>query len=103
MNHINIKHKVNKTLYEILKGMTQNLFKFHVFGYKCFVLNNWKNHLWKFDYMVDKGIFLGYSYVEKVYQIFNKRKILLKEAIHVFFDESALSSTLSELIGYPSA
>ena len=56
-------------------------------GSKCFVLNT-KDNLGKFDSKADEGIFLGYSTSSKAYRIFNKRTIVVKESMHVIFDES---------------
>jgi len=43
-----------------------------VFGCKCFVLNNGKEKLGKFDAKADDGILLGYSSNSKAYKVFNK-------------------------------
>src|SRR3954470_6964488 len=40
---------LNKTPYELLKGRKPNVSHLHVFGGKCFVLNNGKDNLGKFD------------------------------------------------------
>ena len=42
----------------------------------------------KFDKKTDEGIFLGYSSNKKAYRIYNKRTLIIEEAIHVTFDES---------------
>ena len=59
-----------------------------VFGCKCFVLNNGKDKLVKFDAKADDGIFLGYSSNSKAYRVFNKQTLKVKEFIHVAFDET---------------
>jgi len=48
---------------------------FKVFGSKCFVLNNGKELIGKFDSKVDDGLFLGYSTNSKAYQVFNKHTL----------------------------
>lgn len=40
-----------------------------------------------FDEKPGEGIFLDYSLSSKSYRIFNKRKIVVEESIHVSFDE----------------
>ena len=63
---------------------------FRAFGCKCFVLNNGKDHLGKFDSKVDEGIFLGYDFNSASYKIFNKRTLIVETSVHVTFDESNL-------------
>ncbi|XP_073153957.1 uncharacterized protein [Henckelia pumila] len=58
-----------------------------IFGSKCFIHNNGKNHLTAFDAKSDEGIFLGYSSISKAYRVFNKRTLNVEESIHVIFDE----------------
>lgn len=54
---------------------------------KCFILNNGKNDLGKFDARSDEGAFVGYSPTSKSYRVFNKRTNCVEESIHVKFDE----------------
>ncbi|XP_073121207.1 uncharacterized protein [Henckelia pumila] len=71
-----------------LGGMIQpNVSYFKIFGSKCFIHNNGKNHLTAFDAKSDEGIFLGYSSISKAYRVFNKRTLNVEESIHVIFDE----------------
>ena len=79
---------LKKTLYELFRERKPNISYFHPFGCKCFVLNNGKNNLGKFDAKSDEGIFLGYSLTSKAFRVFNKRTLVVKESIHVIFDES---------------
>ncbi|KAI5415607.1 hypothetical protein KIW84_040865 [Lathyrus oleraceus] len=83
-----IRHILNKTPYELLKGRKPNVSHLHVFGCKCFVLNNGKENLGKFDSKADEGIFLGYSQSSKAYRVYNKRLHIVEESMHVSFDES---------------
>ena len=59
-----------------------------VFGYKCYVHNNKKEPLGKFNPRSDEAIFLGYSSHSKAYKVFNKRTLCVEESVHVLFDES---------------
>ncbi|XP_058006836.1 spindle assembly checkpoint component MAD1-like [Hevea brasiliensis] len=54
----------------------------------CYILNNKKDNLKKFDVKSDEGIFLGYSMHSKAYRVFNRRTLLVEETIHVIFDET---------------
>ncbi|KAI0519487.1 hypothetical protein KFK09_006935 [Dendrobium nobile] len=88
LNRVNIRSKLYKTLYELLNGRTPNLSHLHVFGCKCFILNNGKHPVGKFDPKSNEGVFLGYSSVGKAYRIFNKRALVVEKSTHVVFDES---------------
>ena len=68
MNRALIRPILRKTPYEQFNGRKPNISHLHVFGSKCFVLNNGKGNLGKFDAKSDEGIFLGYS----LHRIYNK-------------------------------
>ena len=85
-----IRSILKKTPYELLKNKKPNISYFHPFGCKCFVLNNGKENLGKFDARSDKAIFLGYSLNSKAYRVFNKRTLVVEESIHVVFDDNLL-------------
>ena len=98
MNRALIRPILKKTPYELFNGRKPNISHLHVFGCKCFVLNNGKDNLGKFDAKSDEGIFLGYSLQSKAYRIYNKRTMNIEESIHVTFDESnAILSTKNML------
>jgi transposase InsO family protein len=88
MNRVLIRPILKQTPYEIYKGRKPNISHFHVFGCKCFVLNNGKDNLGKFDAKADEGIFLGYSTSSKAFRIYNKRRMTIEESVHVTFDET---------------
>ena len=96
LNRVNVRSKLNKTPYEIIKGRTPNLSHLHVFGCKVFILNNGKSPLGKFDPKSDEGVFLGYSSVGKSFRVFNKRTLVVEESTHVVFDESDPKQTKIE-------
>ena len=58
---------LNKTPYELFKGQKLNIMYLGVFGCKCYVHNNGKDALGKFDPRIDEAIFLGYSSHSKAY------------------------------------
>ena len=72
LNRIIIRPILDKTPYELLKGRKPNLSHLRVFACKCFILNNGKAKLGKFDVKADDGIFLGYSSNSKAYSVFNE-------------------------------
>ena len=82
-----IRQILKKPPYEFWKGRKPNICLFHTFGYKCYVLNNDKDNLEKFDSISDKAIFLRYSTTNKAFRVFNKRNQIVEESIHVVFDE----------------
>ena len=90
-NRVLIRPILKKTPYELYKGRKPNISHLHVFGCKCFVHNNGKDNLGKFDSKSDEGIFLGYSLSSKAYRVFNKRTLVVEESMHVIFDETNTS------------
>ena len=88
LNRALIRPILIKILYELWKDRKPNLDYFHAFSCRCFIHNNGKDNLKKFDPKSDEGIFLGYSTSSKVYGVFNKRTLVVEENIHVVFDES---------------
>ena len=91
-NRALIRLLLKKTPYELYRGKKPNVEYFRAFGCRCFVLNNGKDHLGKFDSKADEGIFLGYDSNSASYRIFNKRTLIVESSVHVTFDESNLST-----------
>ncbi|GMP28099.1 hypothetical protein CsSME_00003780 [Camellia sinensis var. sinensis] len=87
LNRALIRHILKKTPYELWHDRKPNISHLHVFYCKCFVHNNGKDNLGKFDSKSDEVIFLSYSLTSKVYRVFNKRTFTVEESIHVAFDE----------------
>ena len=90
LNRVLIRHILKKTPYELYKGRKPNISHFKVFGCKCFVLNNGKDNIGKFDAKADNGIFIGYSSHSHAYRIYNKHTMTVEESVHVVFDETNL-------------
>lgn len=61
LNKVLIRAMISKTPYELYKGRKPNIYHLRSFGCKCFVLNNEKHSLGKFDAKTDEAIFLGYA------------------------------------------
>jgi len=98
INRALIRPILKKTPHELFNGRKPNISHLHVFGCKCFVLNNGKENLGKFDAKSDEGIFLGYSLHSKAYRIYNKRTMTIEESIHVSFDESNAISPRKDIL-----
>nr|KYP33248.1 Retrovirus-related Pol polyprotein from transposon TNT 1-94 [Cajanus cajan] len=93
LNKVLIRPILKRTPYEIYNGRKPNISYFTVFGCKCFVLNNGKEQLGKFDAKADEAIFLGYSTNSKAYKVYNKRTLVVEESVHVVFDETNKQET----------
>ena len=84
------RHLIKKTSYELIKGRKPNISHLRTFGCTCFVHNNGKDNLGKFDPRSDEGIFLGYSSQSKAYRVYNKSTKKIEESIHVVFNEKSV-------------
>ena len=88
LNRALIRPILKKTPYELWNERKPNISHLRAFGCKCYVHNNGKDNLGKFDAKSDEGIFVGYAISSKAYRIFNKRTLLVEESVHVSFDEN---------------
>ncbi|GAB2281652.1 hypothetical protein Dimus_039488 [Dionaea muscipula] len=88
INRVMIRPLLKKTPYELFKGRKPNITHFRTFRSKCFMHNNGKDNLGKFDARSDEGILLGYSSHRKAYRVYNKRTMCFNESINVIFNES---------------
>jgi len=94
-----IRPILKKTPYELFKGRKPNISHLRVFGSKCFILNNAKDNLGKFDSKANEGIFLGYSLYGHAYRVYNRRTMLVEEFMHVSFYETNQNMQKSPKIG----
>lgn len=78
--------RLSKTLYEGLNNRKPNVWFFHIFGCRCFLINN-RDHHNKFASKSDKGIFLGYSTNKVAYRVLIRRTRLIIESFDVKFDD----------------
>jgi len=99
LNIMVIRPISKKTPYELFKGRKPNISHLKVFGCKCFILNNGKNNLGKFDSKADEGIFHGYSLHGHTYRAYNRRTMLVEESMHIAFDETNQNMQESTKIG----
>ncbi|KAI3715287.1 hypothetical protein L6452_22263 [Arctium lappa] len=76
-NRSMIHRRFQKTLYELINNRTPTIKYFHIFGCKCFVLND-RESLNKFSAKADEGIFIGYSSTSAAYRVYlNKSKTVV--------------------------
>ncbi|KAJ9561626.1 hypothetical protein OSB04_006786 [Centaurea solstitialis] len=86
-NRTIITKRFKKTPYHIINRRVPNVKFFHVFGCRCYILNN-RDNLGKFDKKADEGYFLGYSLTSKTFRVYNKRTKMVMETVYVTFDET---------------
>ena len=67
-----IRPMLKNTPYELFKGKKPNVSYFKAFASKCFIHNNRKKNLRKFNARSDKGIFVGHSSISKAYHVQKK-------------------------------
>ncbi|KAJ9542807.1 hypothetical protein OSB04_029313 [Centaurea solstitialis] len=86
-NRTIITKRFKKTPCHIINRRVPNVKFFHVFGCRCYILNN-RDNLGKFDKKADEGYFLGYSLTSKTFRVYNKRTKMVMETVYVTFDEA---------------
>ncbi|XP_021718968.1 uncharacterized protein LOC110686665 [Chenopodium quinoa] len=96
INRVMMRPIINKTPYELFKGRKPNISHFQAFGCRCFVHNNWKRNIGKFDERSDEAVFLGYASNSKAYRVYNKNTLCVEESIQVIFDESNMFMNVQE-------
>jgi len=98
LNRTLIRPILKKTPCELYKGRKPSVSHLRVFGCKCFVLNNGKENMDKFDAKSDEGIHIGYALNGHAYRVFNKRLLIVEESMHVVFDEAdhSISKTAAD-------
>lgn len=73
VNHMSlIRSLLNNSQTKLCKG----------FRCKCFVLNNGRNDLGKFDPQSDECVFVGYLSSSVAYIVFSKRALCIEELLH---------------------
>nr|GEV87795.1 retrovirus-related Pol polyprotein from transposon TNT 1-94 [Tanacetum cinerariifolium] len=86
-NRVLVVKPYNKTPYELFHGRTPTLSFMRPFGCPVTVLNT-LDHLGKFDGKVDEGFFVGYSLNSKAFRVFNSRKRIVEENLHIRLSEN---------------
>lgn len=68
-NRCLIKYVIKKTPYKLLNKMKPSIAHFNLFGRKCFLLNNGKDDLGKYDTRIDEWVFVGYYFNNMTYRV----------------------------------
>ncbi|KAI3707521.1 hypothetical protein L6452_26130 [Arctium lappa] len=89
-----IHRRFQKTPYELINNRTPTIKYFHIFGCKCFMLND-RESMNKFSAKADEGIFIGYSSKSAAYRVYLKKSKTVVESVNVTFDEEMASEQLS--------
>ncbi|KAI3747413.1 hypothetical protein L6452_09869 [Arctium lappa] len=89
-NRSMVHRRFKKTPYALINNRTPTIKYFHIFGCKCFVLND-RESLNKFSTKVDEGIFIGYSSTSTAFRVYLKKSRTVIESINVTFDEEMAS------------
>nr|GEY62289.1 retrovirus-related Pol polyprotein from transposon TNT 1-94 [Tanacetum cinerariifolium] len=85
-NHSIIHKRLDKTPYELINKRKPNIKFFHVFGCRCYLLND---HEVVGKLKAKRGIevFVGYSKESTAFRIYNKRTRKIHKSVNVNFDE----------------
>nr|GEV73464.1 retrovirus-related Pol polyprotein from transposon TNT 1-94 [Tanacetum cinerariifolium] len=82
-----INHKrFDKTPYELINKRKPNIKFFHVFGCRCYLLNDYDD-VGKLKANKDIRVFVGYSKESTVFRIYNKRTRKIHKSVNVNFDK----------------
>nr|GFA48756.1 hypothetical protein [Tanacetum cinerariifolium] len=76
----------DKTPYELMNKRKPNIKFFHVFGCRCYLLNDYED-VGKLKAKGDIGVLVGYSKESAAFRIYNKRTRKIQESVNVNFDE----------------
>ena len=79
--------KFEKTPYQLLHNKRPNIKFFHVFGCKCFVLND-RESLGKFEPKGDDAIFIGYAWDTAAYKVYIPRTQTIVVSTNMKFDDT---------------
>nr|GEW05794.1 hypothetical protein [Tanacetum cinerariifolium] len=85
-NHLIIHKHFDKTPYELINKRKPNIMFFHVFGYRCYLLNDYDD-VRKLKAKGDIGVFVGYSKESAAFRVYNKRTQKIHESVNMIFDE----------------
>nr|GEV07406.1 hypothetical protein [Tanacetum cinerariifolium] len=76
----------DKAPYELINKRKPNIKFFHVFGCRCYLLNNYED-VGKLKAKGDIGVFVGYSKESDAFKIYNKRTRKIHESVNLNLDE----------------
>nr|GFC36815.1 retrovirus-related Pol polyprotein from transposon TNT 1-94 [Tanacetum cinerariifolium] len=81
-----IHKRYDKTPYELINKRKLNIKFFHVFGCRCYLLNDYED-VGKLKAKGDIRVFVGYSKESVAFRIYNKRIRKIHESVNVNYDE----------------
>ncbi|GKC03224.1 retrovirus-related pol polyprotein from transposon TNT 1-94, partial [Tanacetum coccineum] len=85
-NRLIIHKRFDKTSYELINKRKPNIKFFHVFGSRCYLLNDYDD-VGKLKAKGDIGVFVGNSKESAAFRVYNKRTRKIHESVNVNFDE----------------
>nr|GEW25179.1 hypothetical protein [Tanacetum cinerariifolium] len=85
-NRLIIHKCFDKTPYELINKRKPNIKFFHVFGCRCYLLNDYDD-VGKLKAKGDIGVFVGYSKESAAFRIYNKQTRKIHKSVNVNFDE----------------
>nr|GEV10348.1 hypothetical protein [Tanacetum cinerariifolium] len=84
-NRLIIHKRFDKTPYEIMHKRKPYIKFFHVFGCRCYLLNDYED-VGKLNTKGDIGVFVGYSKESATFRIYNKQTRKIHKSVNVNFD-----------------
>ncbi|GKD81050.1 retrovirus-related pol polyprotein from transposon TNT 1-94 [Tanacetum coccineum] len=81
-----IHKRFDKTPYELINKRKPNIKFFHVFGCRCYLLNDYDD-IRKLKAKGDIRVFVGYSKESAAIRVYNKRARKIHESVNVNFDK----------------
>nr|GEX63865.1 hypothetical protein [Tanacetum cinerariifolium] len=81
-----IHKRFDKTPYELMNKRKPNIKFFHVFGCRCYLLNDYED-VGKLKAKGNIGVFVGYLKESAAFRIYNKQTRKIHESVNVNFDE----------------
>nr|GEY53881.1 hypothetical protein [Tanacetum cinerariifolium] len=77
-----IHKRFDKTPYELMNNRKPNITFFHVFGCRCYLLNDYED-VGKLKVKGDIRVFVGYSKESATFRIYNKRTRKIHESVNI--------------------
>lgn len=86
-NRLVVRSGTKETRYKLWKRRKSNVKYFHVFGSKCYILEDREQRI-KMDPKSGEGIFLGYTINSITYRVYNKFLKVMMESINMVIDDT---------------
>nr|GEV51279.1 hypothetical protein [Tanacetum cinerariifolium] len=91
-----IHKRFDKTPYELMKKRKSNIKFFHVFGCRCYLLNDYED-VRKLKAKGDIGVFVGYSKESAAFRIYNKRTYKIHESVNIMKSSTNVETSNVEI------